>query len=302
MLEALKFLKNNLYAKTTKVIDNYQSVNHSFDGCVTAIDGGACIIADGGSWVVSKLRTANVHYDKGLRVPSMESRKDYYYTVIKKSASYEHSFKDLGVDFGNIRELTEIPAVVMKYLEFVHAAKTVNDLPSGSLLLIDGLLLGETKDQVKALAVLEARAKERGINVVGVAKSFRHSINGQSVIGLLIKERPTSKWFYSPVQDSDCFVARLHERAKYAYAINSFKHTNLDEVMPVLAYYSNDPEIIGYPYPLLKVDRDARISGYEKKLEVNKLRILSKKEGMDFIEYDEKSTSMHALMDSQKYR
>jgi len=44
------------------------------------------------------------------------------------------------------------------------------------------------------------------------------------------------------------------------------------------------------------------LSGFEKKLEENKLRITCKKEKFDFVDFDTRSTSMHSIMDSQKYR
>jgi len=311
MLEALNFLKEKVYSGGVELGDNYQELIHSSSGCVTAVDGGACIIADGGSWVLSKIRVASVHYDNGKRVPGLETREEQYYTVIKKgslsagqksAAMYEHSISELKSDFKNVRELTEVPAVVMRTLEFKKAYELVKGLPKGSLLLIDGLLKAETPDQEKCLGLLEFESKKQGINVVGIAKTFRHALNGRSVIGSLIKERPESKWAYSPVKGSDCLIVKLHERAKFAYAVDYFKHTGISEVLSVLSYYSTDPVLIGYPYPLLKVDRDARISSHEKNLERNKLRIVCKREGLDFIEYDEKSTSMHGVMDSQKYR
>jgi len=110
------------------------------------------------------------------------------------------------------------------------------------------------------------------------------------------------KWCYRPVKGSSNFVVKLHERARFAYAIGSFNHTDMSVVLPVLVFYSRDPGLIGYPYPLLRVDADARISGFEKKLEENKLRITCKKEKFDFVDFDTRSTSMHSIMDSQKYR
>ena len=49
MLEALKFLKERVYSNKSKLTNNYKKLSHASMGCVTAVDGGVCIIADGGS-------------------------------------------------------------------------------------------------------------------------------------------------------------------------------------------------------------------------------------------------------------
>jgi len=299
MLKALEFLNNKVKAKQQVNLKNFKKLTKIQKGSVTAVDGGSCIIADGGSWLISKLKIASVHYDQGNRVPELETKNQWYYTVIKSNGSYEHSMTGLKPEFKNLRELTEIPSIVMRTLEFKHAYELIPKLPKGSTLLIDGLLQGDTLDQEKIIKLLELESKKCGVNVIGLAKTFRQSINGRSIIGSLIKERPSDKWVYS---DGNYHIVKLHDHAKFAYALNKFKHTKLSDVLPVLVYYATDPALMGYPYPLLKVDNDARISSHEKKLEVNKLKIAAKRQGLDFIEYDQKCTSMHNLMDSQKYR
>lgn len=307
MLESLKFLKDRIFSNKVELKNNFKTISHSSNGCFTSVDGGSCVIADGGSWLISKIRIAVVHYDNLKRVVSSESRKDYYFTLIKKDKGFDSYIEGLpnarvGFNEKEVKELLDVPAVIMRTLELMQAIEVVKSLPKDSLLVIDGLLASETVDQEKALRVLEAESKVRGVNVIGIAKTFRHAINGKSIIGSLLKENPGNSWVYAPVDGTDCFIVKLHERARYAYAFNAFKHTRIDDVLPVLSLYSKDPELTGYPYPLLKVDRDARISSYERKLEMNKLKILTKKEGFDFIEFDERSTSMHSVMDSGKYR
>ena len=298
MLSALKFLKERVGVKQ-KIFNEFKKLDKSLDGCVCAVDGGSCIIADGGSWLIAKLKVASVYYDKGKRVSGLEQKKQEYYTIIKSNGSYEHSIPYLKPEFPNIKELTETPSTIMRSLEFKHAYELVKTLPKNSLLLIDGLLQAETPDQEKIIKLLELESRKQGVNVVGLAKTFRKSINGQSIIGSLLKQKPDEKWLYSLDNYS---IVKLHNKASFAYALSYFKHININEVLPILTYYSTDPALIGYPYPLLKVDQDARISSHEKKLEVNKLKIIAKREGLDFIEYDQKCTSMHSVMDSQKYR
>ncbi|MBD3312283.1 hypothetical protein GF352_02385 [archaeon] len=302
MIKALEFLKNKLYSNNKKIADNFHELNESEPGYVSAIDGGSCIIADGGCWVLAKIKTASVHYDKGERLPGKEKDEEVYYTVIKDKNEYSHSINTLKPEFNNVRELTEAPAVTMKTLELRHALKVMKSMPQGSLLLIDGLLKSDNEGQEALLERIKKESEKKGVTVMGLAKTFRHAVNGRSVIGSLIKERPSGKWYYEPVEDSDCLVVKLHAKSGYAYAVSSFSHSEAKKALPLLAYYSTDPALIGYPYPLLKVDRDARVSSHEKHLEKNRLRIICKKNKLDFIEYDEKSTDMHSLIDKQKYR
>ena len=69
----------------------------------------------------------------------------------------------------------------------------------------------------------------------------------------------------------------------------------------VLAYFSRDPEIVGYPYPLIKVDKIARVKEDEKKMENNKIKLMAKKEGL-ILDYDENAAIMHSLLDKRMYR
>ena len=302
MLGILRFLRDNVYSNRVKLDDNYVELGAGVSGgVVTAIDGGSCIISDGGCWIVSKIKIASVRYDAGKRVSNSCFKRDFYYSIVKKGSNFIHSLPDVK-PFFNVRELGEVPAIIMRLMEFRTALNLLDSLPRGSILLIDGLLDAETPEQEAVIRELEFKSKTLGINVLGVAKTFRHAIDGQSVIGALIKAKPDMKWCYRPVKGSSNFVVKLHERARFAYAISSFNHTDMSVVLPVLVFYSRDPGLIGYPYPLLRVDADARISGFEKKLEENKLRITCKKEKFDFVDFDTRSTSMHSIMDSQKYR
>jgi hypothetical protein len=86
--------------------------------------------------------------------------------------------------------------------------------------------------------------------------------------------------------------------------INLFKHSinDLERIMPLLAYYANDAELLGYPYPLLKADKLARINEYDRRRELTKFKVLLKKNNLESIEKDERSTDMHSRLDKRMYR
>ncbi len=295
MIKELNFIKN-YYKKKEPLLPSFKELPEKQKGIVAAVDGGSSVLADGGVWVISKLKVASVVYDGNI-IPEKLYKKEHYYTLIKDE-TINHSIHELKPEFGNIRELSEAPSVTMKTLEFKRAYELSKELPKESVLLIDGLLAPENTDQEKLLAGIRETAGKRNVNVVGLAKTFRQGINGRSVIGTLLSKRPFSKWIY---RFGDYFIVKLHERSSYAYAFNCFCH-DFKKTLSILSYYARDPEIIGYPYPLIKADKEARISSYELANEINKLRIISKKEGYDFINFDVRSTDMHSLMDKQKYR
>lgn len=295
MLDALRFLESRFSKQSFQPV--FKDLPSASKGFIACVDGGSCVIADGGCWILSKLRVGFTQYSGVERVS--EGVSDEYYTIVRDDG-FSHSMSKLEPEFGNIRELGEAVPVTMRTLEFKQALDLVSDLPENSVLVIDGLLDGDTRAQQRLITNLEVKAKKRGVNVVGLAKTFRQGVSGRSIIGSLLAERPGSKWLHE--LRPDLFIVKLHSRASHAYALNFFESSDLERVLEVLSFYSRDPAIIGYPYPLLRVDRVARFNGHEKRLELNKLRLVCQEHEFKFIEFDEQATNMHSVMDSQKYR
>jgi NurA-like 5'-3' nuclease len=113
------------------------------------------------------------------------------------------------------------------------------------------------------------------------------------------EKMPNEKWVYS---DSDLTIVKFHEKSGFCYRLEAPKKDNLIKTIGVISYYSKDPEILGYPYPLLKADKVARVKDFEKEMENAKVKMLAKSLGKNFIETDEKSTIMHSLLDKRAYR
>ncbi|HWC31723.1 MAG TPA: DNA double-strand break repair nuclease NurA, partial [Actinomycetota bacterium] len=61
----------------------------------------------------------------------------------------------------------------------------------------------------------------------------------------------------------DIFVAHLAPTAAHAFRVDVARATGAaDDVLGRLAGCSRDPSFVGYPYPLARVHRAARVSGY----------------------------------------
>ncbi len=67
-------------------------------------------------------------------------------------------------------------------------------------------------------------------------------------------------------------------------------------------FYSNDAELVGYPYPLLRADKVARISSHEKEAERRNVSVTARRMGLTDIEYDILSQDMHERLDRRMYR
>ncbi len=307
MLECVEFIKHNLYSKKEEVEDNFKLISNQRPCKIIAVDGGSSIINDGGSWLIAKIKTASTYYDGDKRIPKKELVNNYYMSLINNSGRHIQRFSpeiSLSTNYSGIRELSEAPSVAMKAIELFHAAGRINDLGRDSLLLVDGLLKAESIDQEKALKELEEKSCSKGVHVIGLAKTCRFGLKGRSVIGSLLRAKPDDKWFYHPVSGEEVFIIKLHEKSKYAYMLDLFPHSmnSIDLLMPSLCFYARDPELLGYPYPLLRADKIARVGEHEKKQEESRLRILSKMEGYSFLETDKRATDMHARMDKRAYR
>jgi len=299
MIKNLEFISKNFKADKIKVEGKFFDIKSADTGRVVAVDGGSAVIIDGGTWALSKLRSASIEYNKSKKA---ERKDDYYFTIIKDKnyQSFINPEVKLSNDWSSIRELIEAPSVVMKALEFKAAYLLVNQKPD--LLLMDSLLFAENKDQDYWLKELEVKSKGDGVNVVGLSKTCRLGLGGQSIIGSLLRAKPNGRWYY-PVDDNS-FIVKLHDKASYCYMINLFNHSinDLGKILSLLAYYANDAELLGYPYPLLKADKLARINEYERRRELTKLRVLLRKNNLEGIEKDERSTDMHSRLDSLFWR
>lgn len=299
----IEFISKHLVLRKVSIADNFKEIKNSRLGRITAIDGGCTTLIDGGTWLLSKIRVSHLTYEAKK---ISEEKEDYYFTVINNEEGYLQDLtpnQELSNKWeGLVKDITEIPKLVMKTLEFRKAVELASKAGKDEVILLDSLIAHETKDQEEALKQLESTAK---CFVIGFAKTCRVGINGKSIIGLLLSERPDSRWYYSPVGKDDCsFIVKLHAKSGHAYLINVFSKDKqrVEQALEVLAGYAQDPELLGYPYPLLRVDKVARIGEYEHKQEKSRLRLLSKKKELRFLDLDERATDTHARLDERAYR
>ena len=250
---------------------------------VLAVDGGSGIIFDGGSSIVAKIKIGVVGYKEKNKI--LENIKEYLMLVI---------------DSNNNRIIKFFPDINVKLTK-----KEIEDLPNEARENIEKITLKElSKKHPGALILADGHQEVSSKNVVSICKTSRAKTkSGRSLLGQLNElgeeKLKGEKWFYK-ISDGE-FIVKFHELSKFCYRVILKDNADVRKIFGMIADYSKDPEIIGYPYPLLKVDKIARLRNDEKKLENQMFKMFAKEAGLK-VEYDEMSTLMHKYMDERAYK
>lgn len=265
------------------------------------IDGGSAVILDGGGWLLSKIKIGEVCYESGKK--TLEKVNSFFFGASKQDGSFKMTLKpDAELKQPGNTKIEDVPNFIRSLLEWKTALEVANKLERGDFLVMDSSLIVQNQHQNEAIKKVIAVCEKNGINLIGVSKSSRKCFaNGRSVLGFLNsfgkKNLAKERWYVSFEND---YYARLHPLSKFCYKI----HFKGDEkkIFSALAYYANDAEIPGYPYPLIRADQIARVSEDEKKLENINIKNLARNLKYDFVELDEYSTIMHDFLDERNYR
>lgn len=275
------------------------------DRKVYAIDGGNSILADGGSWLIGKIKLAYSCYNEDRL---NEELKEYYFSAFLKNGKVK--FGTTQPDSDKIspyapskskfdEKLEEVKDTAMKIGEFKLARELVNKAEPGNLILIDGLLRSKNEEADQVIKEAAGEARKKNVNVIGLSKTSRiGTTTNRSLLGYLnqINKNLESPWFYEIPNRENNYILKLHKDAKYCYGaeMNRFDKTTLQ----LLAYYSSDPVILGYPYPLYRVDKTARLRDIEEDNE--KLKLEELKKNYPSLKFDTLATSMHEELDSRR--
>ncbi len=272
MKKVIEFIKNSI-PKSNFEFERIPIEISVPKGTVVAIDGGSAIIADGGSWLIGFIRIGKVEYDKEKEIS--EEIDEYWVGIANQQIKVFKDEEEIKVPINyHERDIEKLVGEVRRYLEFKKAAE------QSGLTLID--------NPIKVVEGWEEELISKFKNVVGIPKTTRASINGRSIIGILSKY--PGMW-YTKIDDQ--IFAKFHENSKYVYKVDLRDPSVLGEI----AYFASDPELLGYPYPLLKVDKIARISKFEKKALREKAKELLGELSSDLLSQD-----MHQNLDERAYR
>jgi hypothetical protein len=247
-------------------------------GTVWAVDGGSCMLADGRSFNVAAYRASRVRFSDGatdviesppLTVRALSSEE------IERIAREELT-QLCGSEPEKLPELKRPVDALREWAEWGQVLRTIREASPGDLVLVDGSLHGGplVPPQVVRTAHEEAVAKEvslagvvkastlfwgRNAPLVGLLKRRGDRELGRSAWSARISTDPTFARLYI----GEIYVAHLAPTASHAFRVDVARGpAPPQEVLGRLAGCADDAAFVGYPYPLARAHRAARVSGY----------------------------------------
>jgi len=260
-------------------------------GRLFAVDGGSAVIIDGGNWTISKIKVSAVGYEADQCISEVSQAYTLGAVIISdkvrlKLDPADAEVESLSIPKSSFEDATDICRAA---LEQKLITKLAAELKKEDMVLTDGLL----PERLPGKPVF-----------VGIAKSSRmRTETGRSMLGWIneasSRQMPNKKWLKK--LDGE-FVVKFHEKSSLCYRTQVRNIETPEKVIATLAYFSSDPELLGYPYPLLKADKLARFRNGEKAFERSRVKSLARRMGISFIDFDESSTITHDLLNERAYR
>ena len=247
-------------------------------GSVWAIDGGSCTVADGRSFQVVAYRAARVRFHGGVTdlvdAPPLTVQgvsPDVMRTLAREA------LRDLcGEEPERLPEVPRPVDALREWAEWGAVARTVVQAEPGDVVLVDGSLHGGPLVPSQVVRAVHSAALERGVSLAGVVKASTLFWGRNVPLVTLLKRRAdrelgavpwTARISTDPVfarlYVGEIFVAHLAPTASHAFRVDVARGPQAAEtVLARLAGCARDPSFVGYPYPLARVHRAARVSGY----------------------------------------
>jgi hypothetical protein len=247
-------------------------------GTVWAVDGGSCVLADGRSFQVAATRAARVRFRSRatelVEAPPLDVRALSHEEM---AGLYRERLERMGSPIPE--ELPRIPRPVdflRECEEWELVRRTVGEASPGDLVLVDGSLHGGPFVPADFIRRTHDAAVERGVALVGVVKASTLFWGRNAPLVGLVKRRGDRELGRAPwaaristdpafqrLYVGDIFVAHLAPTAAHAFRVDVARgEGDPQEVLARLAGCSDDAAFVGYPYPLARAHRAARVSGY----------------------------------------
>ena len=246
-------------------------------GTVWAVDGGSCVLADGRSFQVAAYRAARVRFSGGVtdvvESPPLAVRAlsaDELQRVARAALT-----ELCGAEPDRVPDLPRPVDGLREWAEWAEVLRTVGDAEQGDLVLVDGSLHGGPLVPPEVVRRVHREAVDRGVSLAGVVKASTLFWGRNAPLVSLIKRRGDrelgpARWSaristdptFGRLYIGDIFVGHLAPTAPQAFRIDVAAGTPADEVLGRLAAVSDDASFVGYPYPLARAHRAARVSGY----------------------------------------
>lgn len=263
---------------------SYRRIHPAQEGTVAAVDGSNAMLLDAGCISVALLRAAVCGFSAGAR--RFRSVTPLRIATLGREAR-DGSFSGLYREcFGSDPEATvrddepERTAAVMRdTLEYWVALRAAERLGRGDLLVLDGALRINHASHEPVLVQLIRTCAKKGIHLCAVTKRTAITWGGglplvPAALSLARSCAITPPWVlrvreegldltpFRQWRHGAICIAALHPGSSLAFKIEVPGPTDdaaLGKTISLLAGWSDDGRVTGYPYPLLDAHRTARI-------------------------------------------
>jgi hypothetical protein len=145
--------------------------------------------------------------------------------------------------------------------------RTIEETPSGGIVLWDGALRPDYRIPTASVAALLARAVDAGVTVAAVTKHSSLARGGAPLLGQLELQAAVDlgerAMWWAPIAgtrpglglDVQVVAARLDPAARFAFRVDLPAEVDPEAVLGAVSALCQDAAFPGYPYPLSVADR-----------------------------------------------
>ncbi len=291
---------------------------------VVFIDGGNAEIIGNKEFTLQRIRGSAVKY-RGKEHKKVSKKEGYLLvrTIREKSIKeegvlYEISFygEELKEEFKNIIIDPSDPELKIgdsrmapqrcaelgrEILETSMAERT----PDEDFIVRDGSLEANTTHEAKIRRDLPEGVKNRSF---GLAKTTQTTTTrGKNACTSLLQKADRREWLYqteleinNKLMKGEVFFVKLNPHSEYVFRLDApleAEEEGVLELVETLKEHAKDPVFLGYPYGLIKADREARVPHREAVRLRTKLMSKAGKKRKD-IERVLKTSNAHDILDS----
>lgn len=284
MSKALEGVKKVVYdnernSKHDFKFESFKVKNHPFT--LAAIDGSNHNIR-GTNFVFSTLRTGYHLFQKGLLFESnIEPIKiEFIMNNEDPDVGYEYIhewyYHQITGEIPNGRlDFDKVTERIRTLMEWEKVAFLIEKLTKNDIIIFDGSLIsGEISTSHEFFSSLVAKAKEKGIALVGLSKDTSLSIDSASLPSVLNESskihHPDKNWFVEYEGDGEnvdsVYFVKFSKLKDLIFRIDAIvpDHLELIDIVSWVGSYCYDKTLFGYPFPMQKIHDSVRISEAER--------------------------------------
>lgn len=223
--------------------------------CV-AVDGSSAVLVDNGSaWVVAVRALAIQHPGP----PQPEPQPEVVATLpAEAQALVDARYAGRGLPEPAVRSADALADALRSLAEHEAALAAVSGMAAGSLLLVDGSLVGLPPVPAALAAQLAEACRAKGVRLAAVAKRSGLERGSMPLIPALAAQA-AARGVHGPWSveaEPGVHVAKLHGSAQHAFRIDGDA-----TLLPLLAAMSRDAVYTGYPYALAVAHNAVALTG-----------------------------------------